>query len=92
MAWYEFDIGKAIDSGLGAWNNHEDVKLQREIKAQEAEANAWWNVFSGGSGTPTQPGNGTKKPSPPTDWVMVSAVIGVIGLIITAAGLLMKSK
>jgi len=91
MAWYEFDVGKAISDGVGAWNAHEDVKLQREIAAQEAEANAWWNVFTGGAGTPTQPGNGTKKPSKPTDWVMVSAVVGVIGLIVMAAGLFMKS-
>lgn len=80
-----------VDVGLGSWNKHQDRELEREIAQKEAEANAWWNLFGGGAGTPTSPGNGTKKPAKPIDWVAVSAVVGVIGLIITAVGIFMKS-
>lgn len=92
MASFLDTVSSWVDKGLSSYDKHQDRELEREIATKEAEANAWWKFWDSGAGTPTYPGTGTKPPSKPIDWVAVSAVVGVIGLIITIAGFLMKGK
>lgn len=88
--WLEQAID-AAGSAIGVWDKHQDTELQREIAEAEAESNSWWDNWNREAGTAPQPGSGTKKPSKPINWTAVSGVVGVLGVVLIALGLFMKS-